>query len=157
GIELRFNGRGHRIDFCELTGRSITVYGQHEVVKDLIAARLAAGGQIVFEAENVAIDAETPKITYAQGEIECDFIGGCDGFHGVSRASIPTGVLQIYEREYPFGWLGILAQSKPPSEELIYSNHDRGFALASMRSPTLSRLYLQCDPNEDLAQWPDSR
>jgi p-hydroxybenzoate 3-monooxygenase len=164
GIELRFAGRAHRIDFEELTGRSITVYAQHEVVKDLVAARLAAGGQILFEAEAVSLDdigGAHPRIHYCSGDEEhdlvCDFIAGCDGFHGVTRAAIPSNALTIFERVYPFGWLGILAQSPPASEELIYANHDRGFALLSMRSPQVSRLYLQCDPDEDPAEWPDAR
>jgi p-hydroxybenzoate 3-monooxygenase len=164
GVELRFAGRAHRIDFHELTGRGITVYAQHEVIKDLVAARLAADGQIVFEAEALALegmDRGSPKIRYrkegAEHEIECDFIAGCDGFHGVARSSIPPEAIAIYERVYPFAWLGILAQTAPASEELIYANHDRGFALLSMRSPEVSRLYIQCAPEEDLAQWPDAR
>jgi|SRR5579863_816359 len=164
GIELRFAGRAHRIDFEELTGRSITVYAQQEVVKDLVAARLAAGGQIIFEAEAEgfdSIDSRHPRIRYRhngeQREILCDFIAGCDGFHGITRASIPASSLTAYERTYPFAWLGILAQSAPASEELIYANHDHGFALLSMRSPEISRLYIQCNPDEDLAAWPDAR
>ncbi len=165
GIELRFKGRGHRIDMHELTGgRAITVYGQHEVVKDLIAARLDVGGEIYFDIEGAAIhdfDGEEPRITFQHAdepyEIACDFIGGCDGFHGICRPAIPGGALQSYEKVYPFGWLGILAQAAPASRELIYSNHERGFALLSMRSPEISRLYLQCRPDEDLAEWPDDR
>jgi p-hydroxybenzoate 3-monooxygenase len=164
GIELGFLGRRHRIDFRELTGRAITVYGQNEVVKDLTNARLKSGGQIVFEAAEVSVgdlDTQTPRIAYQKSsdrsEVICDFIAGCDGFHGICRPSIPAGVLTTYEREYPFGWLGILAEAPPSSQELIYSNHERGFALLSMRSPKISRLYLQCDPEEDLAQWPDER
>jgi len=164
GIELSFLGRRHRIDFKELTGRGITVYGQNEVVKDLTNARLASGGEIVFEAEQVSVtdfDSRTPRINYQkageQAELICDFIAGCDGFHGICRPSIPAGVLNFYEREYPFGWLGILADAPPSSHELIYSNHERGFALLSMRSPKISRLYLQCEPEEDLEQWPDER
>ena len=164
GIELRFNGAGHRINFAELTGgKGITIYAQHEVIKDLVAARLAAGGQIIFEAEaaRLAEIDERPKIIFqhqgATQELQCDFIAGCDGFHGICRAAIPAGVLQIHEREYPFGWLGILAQVAPASDELIYTYHQRGFALLSMRSPEISRLYLQCDPQDDLANWPDER
>ena len=164
GIELSFGGKRHRIDFKALTGRGITVYGQNEVVKDLTNARLASGGEIVFEAEDAGVDgldSRTPKIRYqkAGGHVEviCDFIAGCDGFHGICRPSIPEGVLTFYERDYPFGWLGILADAPPSSQELIYSNHERGFALLSMRSPKISRLYLQCEPEEDLEQWPDER
>jgi p-hydroxybenzoate 3-monooxygenase len=164
GIELSFLGRRHRIDFKELTGRGITVYGQNEVVKDLTNARLASGGEIVFEAEDVSVadlESRVPRIHYQKegerGEVVGDFIAGCDGFHGICRPSIPAGVLSFYEREYPFGWLGILAEAPPSSQELIYSNHERGFALLSMRSPKISRLYLQCEPEEDLEQWPDER
>ncbi len=165
GIELSFSGRRRRIDMRELTGgRAITVYGQTEVVKDLIQARLDAGGQIFFEVENVSVhdfDAETPRIRFRKDgeehEIACDFIAGCDGFHGVCRPSIPNGVLKVFERAYPFGWLGILAQSTPPSEELIYCRHDRGFALFSMRTPQITRLYIQCSPDDDIANWPDER
>jgi p-hydroxybenzoate 3-monooxygenase len=164
GISLHFNGLQRRIDFRELTGRAITVYGQQEVVKDVIHARLQAGGQILFDVHDVSLHdltAAQPRIQFRhQGEpqeIACDLIGGCDGFHGISRASIPAGVLTLYEREYPFGWLGILAESKPPSQELIYANHQRGFALASMRAPRVSRLYLQCATHEPLEDWPDER
>jgi p-hydroxybenzoate 3-monooxygenase len=164
GIELSFLGRRHRIDFKELTGRGITVYGQNEVVKDLTNARLASGGEIIFEAEEVSVadlDSRAPRIRYRKAgqdaEIICDFIAGCDGFHGICRPSIPANVLTAHEREYPFGWLGILAEAPPSSQELIYSNHERGFALLSMRSPKTSRLYLQCEPEEDLEQWPDER
>jgi len=162
GIELRFGGRGHRVDFKALTGRTITVYGQHEVVKDLITARLAAGGQILFDSVTVSVhdfDTATPRIRFrrdgTQSELACDFIAGCDGFHGICRPSIPAGALTIYEKEHAFGWLGILAESPPPSRELIYAHHQRGFALYSMRTPQLSRLYLQCAPGEDPARWPD--
>ena len=165
GIELRFGGRGHRIDFKELAGgKGITIYSQHEVLKDLNNARIAAGGQVHFEVENVSIrDFETsaPKIRFEKNgevcELTCDFIAGCDGFHGVCRPSIPEGVLTEYERVYPFGWLGILAEAPPSSDELIYSHHERGFALLSMRTPQISRLYVQCDPDEDLSLWPDER
>ena len=165
GIEIRFNGTGHRIDFPSLTGgKRITVYGQHEVVKDLIAARLAEGGSITFETSDVAlhdVTGDRPRIAYRAGgetnEIACDFIAGCDGYHGVGRTCLPDAMRAIYEREYPFAWLGILAESAPASDELIYANHARGFALLSMRSPTISRLYLQCDPDEDIANWSDDR
>jgi len=165
GIELRFAGRGHRIDFRELAGgKCVTIYAQHEVIKDLIAARLAANRPIIFEAKDVSVQnlqGSAPAIHFrANGmaeQLECDFIAGCDGFHGVCRPSIPPGALTIYEREYPFAWLGILAQAPPSSDELIYAYHQRGFALLSMRSPEISRLYLQCAPDEDIAQWPDER
>ncbi|NOT62549.1 MAG: 4-hydroxybenzoate 3-monooxygenase [Acidobacteria bacterium] len=164
GIELSFSGARHRIDMHELTGgRAITVYGQQEVVKDLIQARLDAGLPLHFEVEATSIhnlDTDAPKIRFRKDgtshEITCDYIAGCDGFHGISRPAI-ADALQIFERVYPFGWLGILAQSKPPSEELIYCHHERGFALFSMRSPEVTRLYLQCAPDEDIAQWPDAR
>jgi p-hydroxybenzoate 3-monooxygenase len=165
GIELCFHRRGHRIDLYELTGgRAITVYAQHEIVKDLIQVRLAYGGPLVFEVDSVRIhgfDGEEPRILYRSAgedcEIECDYIAGCDGFHGICRPSIPSGILHFYEKTYPFGWLGILAQAKPASDELIYANHERGFALLSMRTPQVSRLYLQCRPDEDIADWPDER
>jgi p-hydroxybenzoate 3-monooxygenase len=165
GIELRFGGRGHRIDFKELTGgKGITIYSQHEVLKDLNNARIATGGQVHFEVENVSVsdfDSRTPRIRYRKDgsdyELSCDFIAGCDGFHGICRPSIPPGVLAEYEREYPFGWLGILAEAPPSSSELIYTYHDRGFALLSMRTPQISRLYLQCKPDEDINLWSDER
>jgi len=164
GIELAFDGAKHRIPFAELTGgRRITVYGQHEVVKDLIAARLAAGGDIVFSAEDVAVSGidEKPAIRWlkdgAEHILECDFIAGCDGFHGICRGAFPADAITLYDKIYPFAWLGILAQAPPTSDELIYASHDRGFALYSMRSPQITRLYLQCRPEEDLAEWPDER
>lgn len=164
GINLRFRGRTHRIDFADLTGRSITIYGQGEVIKDLVDARLAGGGPILFEVENVSVSdfaSARPRILFQnkgqQTELACDFIAGCDGFHGVCRPSIPAGALTVYERDYPFGWLGILAQAPPYSEELIYAYHPRGFALLSMRSPQVSRLYIQCAPDEDLRLWPDEK
>jgi p-hydroxybenzoate 3-monooxygenase len=165
GIELRFGGRGHRIALTDLTGgRSIWIYGQQEVVKDLIDARLAAGAEIHFEVQNLemeGIDSESPSLTYELGggrhRLDCDVIGGCDGFHGVSRGSIPNGVLREYRYEFPFAWLGILATVPPSTEELIYARHDRGFALHSLRSPELSRLYLQVAPDENLDEWPDDR
>jgi p-hydroxybenzoate 3-monooxygenase len=165
GIELRFGGQGYRIDLHELTeGRAITVYGQHEVVKDLIAARLDVGGEVIFEAEAVDVedlDSQNPTVRYRKvgedHELRCDFVAGCDGFYGVSRDSIPEGVLTVYERRYPFAWLGILAETPPSSEELIYTYHERGFALHSMRSPELTRLYIQCDPDDDTEDWSDER
>jgi p-hydroxybenzoate 3-monooxygenase len=165
GIELRFARRSHRIDLSELTGgAAITIYGQNEVIKDLTDARIAAGAPIYFESEAVSVhgfDGAHPAIRFTSGgaehEVRCDFIAGCDGFHGVCRASIPAGALKIYERVYPFAWLGILAAVAPSSDELIYSRHERGFALHSMRSPELTRLYLQCAPDERLEDWPDER
>lgn len=164
GIELRFDGQGHRIDLAGLTGRRVTIYGQQEVVKDLIAARLSQGGPLLFEVEDTAVhdlDGEHPRITCRHGGEEtvlhCDIIAGCDGFHGVCRDAVPPGVLTAYERVYPFAWLGILADAPPASHELIYARHDRGFALATMRSSTLSRHYIQCRPDEDIAAWPDDR
>ena len=163
GVEFRFQGQGHHIDFQSLVGRSITIYAQQEVVKDLVKARLASGAQIVFEAKDASVHdltSTSPKIRYrkdgAEHELACDFIAGCDGFHGVCRASIEKS-LTMYERTYPFAWLGILAQAPPSSRELIYANHELGFALLSMRSPEISRLYIQCDPDEDIANWPDAR
>jgi p-hydroxybenzoate 3-monooxygenase len=162
GIELRFNGAGHRIDFADLAGgKSITIYAQHEVIKDLVAARLQAGGKIIFKAEAVSLHdfSTNPRIRFRQNDVaqdlDCDFIAGCDGFHGISRAAIPAEALHIHERAYPFAWLGILAKAPPASRELIYTYHQRGFALLSMRSPEISRLYLQCDPEDDIANWPD--
>ncbi len=165
GIYLRFGGRTHRIDFDDLTGgKGITIYSQHEVVKDLVTARLAREGPVHFEAEDVAIhdlESSKPCISFRMNgvaqKIECDFIAGCDGFHGVCRSSIPSGSLTVFEREYPFGWLGILAEAPPSSQELIYAYHDRGFALLSMRTPQVSRLYLQCTPDENIALWPDEK
>jgi p-hydroxybenzoate 3-monooxygenase len=159
GLELRFGGRGHRIPLHELTGRSITIYGQREVVKDLIEARLAAGLPLLFEVEDVRPDGTTVRYRHdgSEHELRCAAIAGCDGFHGVCRGSIPDGVLTARSREYPFAWLGILARVPPSTEELIYAYHERGFALHSLRSPELSRLYVQVDPDEDIAEWPDER
>jgi p-hydroxybenzoate 3-monooxygenase len=165
GILLRFAGASHHIDFRQLVGRSVTVYGQQEVVKDLIGACLEAGGQIDFEVTEVSVaelTGERPRVFYrdASGtarELQCDFIAGCDGFHGVCRPAIPPGVLKVYERDYPFAWLGILAHASPVAEELIYSHHSAGFALFSMRSPQVVRYYLQCRPDENLEEWPDTR
>jgi p-hydroxybenzoate 3-monooxygenase len=164
GIEIKFGRRGHRIDFSDLTGKHVTVYAQHEVVKDLIASRLAAGGEVLFDVEEATpfgFETDTPQIRFRKDGVarvlDCDFIAGCDGFHGVCRPSIPEGELAIYERTYPFGWLGILAEAPPSSHELIYANHERGFALHSMRSPEIGRLYIQCEPGDDIANWPDAR
>jgi p-hydroxybenzoate 3-monooxygenase len=165
GLELRYQGRGHRIDLTELSGgRAITIYGQQEVVRDLIDARLAFGGPLLFEVDDVTVhdvDSDRPRVRYSHGgeqhELSCDFIAGCDGFHGVCRPSLPAGVIREHEHVYPYGWLGILAQVAPSSDELIYCRHERGFALHSLRNPELSRLYLQCDPHDDIGNWPDDR
>lgn len=164
GVVMRFARADHRIDLAGLVGKHVMVYSQHKVVQDLIAARTEAGGQVVFQAENVSVHdfhADQPRIRYQHDgvmrEIQCDIIAGCDGFHGVCRVSIPADRLRVYERVYPFGWLGILAEASPSTEENVYVSHERGFALLAMRSPTLSRLYLQCAPDEDLAAWSDDR
>jgi p-hydroxybenzoate 3-monooxygenase len=165
GIELRFDGKGHRIPFEELAeGKAITIYGQQEVVKDLIAARFDADGPLLFEVDDVTlhgIDSDQPSLRFthegSEKELRCDAIAGCDGFHGVCRPSVPEGVLSLNQLEYPFAWLGILAEVAPSTEELIYAPHERGFALHSLRSPELSRLYVQCDPEDSLDQWPDER
>jgi p-hydroxybenzoate 3-monooxygenase len=169
GLELRFGRHGHRrgyrIDLFALTGgKAITIYGQNKVVEDLTDARLAAGGRIFFAAEDVSVhglDSSAPSIRFRSdgeaNELQCDFIAGCDGFHGVCRPSVPAGVLTEFERIYPFAWLGMLAEVEPSSEELIYSRHERGFALHSMRSPELTRLYLQVARDEEIGNWPDER
>jgi p-hydroxybenzoate 3-monooxygenase len=165
GIELRFEGGSHRIPLAELSGgRTISIYGQQEVVKDLIAARADAGAPLLFEVEDVELhdlDSEQPRISYRhegeERELRCDFVAGCDGFHGVSRGFVPEGELSIYPRDYPFGWLGILVEAEPSIDELIYASHDHGFALYSMRSHQVSRLYLQCAPDEDPDAWSDDR
>ena len=164
GIHLQFNGERHHLDFVDLTGRGIMVYGQQEVVKDLIAARLAAGAAIGFECEAQGlrgVEGEQPRISYleagAEHELACDFIAACDGSHGVGRAALPAGEATLYEREYPHAWLGILARTPPAAEELIYAYHERGFALHSMRSPEISRLYLQVAADEVLENWPEDR
>jgi p-hydroxybenzoate 3-monooxygenase len=169
GIFLHFNGQNHRIDFADLTGKTVMIYGQQEVVRDLIAARLAARQPLYFEVDDVSVSdfdwtaggTGRPRVRYRMGgqeqTLECDFIAGCDGFHGVCRQSIPERELTIYERTYPFAWLGLLAAAPPASHELVYANDSRGFALLSMRSPTVSRLYLQCQPDEALSEWPDER
>jgi p-hydroxybenzoate 3-monooxygenase len=169
GLFLHFGGghhsrRSHRIDFEELTGRTVMIYGQQEVVRDLIAARLAARQPLYFDVDAVSIhdmDTDSPRVRFRSGgeqhTLECDFVAGCDGFHGICRAAVPPEKLSLYERVYPFAWLGILAQIPPASQELIYANDESGFALLSMRSPTISRLYLQCTPEEDVEKWPDER
>jgi len=165
GISIAFNGGRHRIDMAALTGgRAITIYGQNEVVKDLIDARLTTGRPLLFDVADVrpqGMETTTPAVWFSAGgephELVCDFIAGCDGFHGVCRPAIPEGRIRLYEREYPFGWLGILANAPPSSEELVYSNHPRGFALFSMRTHAITRLYLQCAPDENLEAWPDDR
>src|SRR5579862_7765752 len=166
GVILRFGGRSHRIHLSELTGgRSITVYAQHEVIRDLVKARLDAGGRILFDVKDVSLldlDTQLPKLRFhdregAVPEIDCDYIAGCDGFHGVSRPSIPSRMRREYTRVYPFGWFGILVEAPPATEELIYAYHERGFALVSTRSPQIQRLYLQCNPNDEAGNWPDAR
>ncbi|MFE6040793.1 4-hydroxybenzoate 3-monooxygenase [Streptomyces sp. NPDC056452] len=165
GIELRFDGRSHRVDFPSLTGGSrVWVYAQTEVVKDLIALQLAEGPPLLFEAEAVSVsgaDTDRPVIGYRHGGAErtlaCDYVVGCDGFHGVTRRSVPEGVLRSYSRTYPYSWLGILADAPPVYDELVYAHSPRGFALASMRSPAVSRLYLQVPNGEDPAAWSDDR
>jgi p-hydroxybenzoate 3-monooxygenase len=164
GFELAFDGDRHRIDIKALTGKTVTVYGQTEVTKDLFDKRGAEGQVFFFNAADVTptdVKSDTPRIHFTQdGEevvVECDYIAGCDGFRGVSRQSIPDDVLKTFERVYPFGWLGIMVEKPPVSDELIYANHERGFALASMRSETRSRYYLQCDLNDDVSEWTDER
>jgi len=165
GFDILFGGVRHRIDLSGLTGgKKVVVYGQTEVTKDLLDARAAAGAKIVFEADDVSLhgfDAARPSVRYEsdgrEHEIECDFIAGCDGFHGISRKSVPAAAIRFYERVYPFGWLGVLSDTRPVSDELIYVSHERGFALCSMRSPTRSRCYVQCSLAEDVDQWPDER
>jgi p-hydroxybenzoate 3-monooxygenase len=165
GIYIAFGGNRHRIDMAGLTGgRGITIYGQNEVVKDLLAARDATGRPLLFEVDDVTIhdlQGRRPEISFTHGgeaqRIQCEFIAGCDGFHGICRPSIPAHAAQSFDRTYPFGWLGVLADAPPSSGELVYALHDRGFALFSMRSPHVTRLYLQCAANEDAASWPDDR
>ena len=161
GFDLAFGGARHRIDLKRLTGRSVTVYGQTEITKDLIQARAEAGAETIYEARDVTLDGfdtEKPKIVFnGKEQVDCDFIAGCDGFHGVSRASVPPEAIRLYERVYPFGWLGVLSDTEPVSEELIYVSHERGFALCSMRSRTRSRYYVQCPLSEQIDEWPDER
>jgi p-hydroxybenzoate 3-monooxygenase len=164
GIELVFDGQRHRVDLHALTGRRVTIYGQTEVTRDLMQARQASGAPVVYQAESVrieGIDSDQPCVHFQHAgrahAVRCDYIAGCDGFHGVSRASMPASVLRTFERVYPFGWLGILTDTPPVSHELIYANHARGFALCTMRSQTRSRYYLQCALDERLEDWPDAR
>ena len=164
GVELAFDGRRHRIDLEKLTGKVVTIYGQAEIQKDLMDAHAAAGTHVVYEAEDVSLHGlsnDKPSLRYHKAgeahEIACDFIAGCDGFHGVSRQAIPQEVIRIYERVYPFGWLGILSDTPPVNHELIYANSERGFALCTMRSTARSRYYLQVPADEDVADWSDDR
>jgi p-hydroxybenzoate 3-monooxygenase len=165
GFELALNGRRVHIDLAGLTGgKTVMIYGQTEVTRDLMAAREAVGAQTVYQASDVQLHelkGEQPFVTYSKdGEhyrLDCDYIAGCDGYHGVARQSIPAGVLQTFERVYPFGWLGILADTPPVNEELVYATHERGFALCSMRSPTRTRYYVQVDAEEKVEDWSDER
>jgi p-hydroxybenzoate 3-monooxygenase len=164
GIELAFDGQRHRIDFASLIGAHVTVYGQTEVTRDLMAAREACGATTVYEASDVSLhgfDGDRPRVRYRKDgrehDIDCDWIAGCDGYHGVSRASVPAGAVRNFERVYPFGWLGVLCDTPPVSDELIYANHPRGFALCSMRSRTRSRYYVQCGLEQRIEDWPDAR
>lgn len=164
GVELTFNGLRHRIDFRGSIGKTVTVYGQTEVTRDLMNARAQAGLATVYEAQEVSLhdfDGRSPKVRYVKDgvahELSCDFIAGCDGYHGVSRKCLPAAALTTYERIYPFGWLGVLADVPPVADELIYANSDRGFALCSMRSPTRSRYYLQCPLDDPIEAWSDPR
>src|SRR3954471_10835705 len=165
GINLQFDGERHHVPLTELTGgRSIVIYGQTEVVKDLVTARVASRLPLLFDVDGVsvgALESERPRIRFERDgtrhELECDAIASCDGFHGVCRPSIPAGVLTTFEREYPFAWLGILADVAPSIDEHVYAHHERGFALLSLRSPQLSRYYVQCRPDDDLGEWPDER
>jgi p-hydroxybenzoate 3-monooxygenase len=164
GTEITFDGKRHRIDFKKLTGKTVTVYGQTEITRDLMEARTASGATTVYEALDVTpldFDGEKPRVRYRkegeEHEISCDFIAGCDGYHGVSRQSVPKGSIELFERVYPFGWLGLLSDTPPVSDELIYISHEHGFALCSMRSPTRSRYYLQCSLSEQVGEWSDER
>ncbi|WP_210485838.1 4-hydroxybenzoate 3-monooxygenase [Microvirga antarctica] len=164
GVEFSFDGDRHRFDFEDLIGRRVMVYGQTEVTHDLMAARDASGALTIYEADHVSVDdfdSANPRVRYVKDgvahEIACDFIAGCDGYHGVSRASVSPDSLRTFERVYPFGWLGVLSETPPVADELIYAHHERGFALCSMRSPTRSRYYVQCASDEDVARWTDDR
>jgi p-hydroxybenzoate 3-monooxygenase len=164
GVEFCFDGNRHRFDFRALIGRTVTVYGQTEVTRDLMHARDASGATTIYDAGDVALhdfDRDQPKVRYVKDgvghEIACDFIAGCDGYHGVSRASVPGASLRTFERVYPFGWLGILVDRPPVADELIYAHHDRGFALCSMRSATRSRYYVQCPVQDKIEAWSDDR
>ena len=162
GLYISFQGHRHRVDLSELTGKAITIYGQNEVVKDLIEARTATGRPLFFEAADVSVsgmESATPVVRFRDGgqehEIRCDFIAGCDGFHGICRPSIPKDLLTTYEGGYPYAWLGILAEAAPSCDELVYTRHERGFALFSMRSPRISRLYFQVPADEKIERWTD--
>src|SRR6201997_5123082 len=164
GFELAFEGKRRRIDLTGLTGKAITVYAQHEVLKDLVAARVAADGKLFFNVSNTSIhgvETGTPSVRFThegeERELHCDYVIGCDGFHGVSRASIPAALRQDYERVFPFGWFGILVEAPPSSDELIYARHERGFALVSTRSRDVQRMYFQCDPKDSVENWSDDR
>ena len=164
GVELAFGGARHRIDMKAATGKTVMIYGQTEVTLDLMNARRAAGLTTIYEAADVRphdFDTDHPRVSYVKDgighEIACDFIAGCDGFHGVSRASVPSSAIETFERIYPFGWLGILSETPPVSHELIYTNHQRGFALCTMRSTHRSRYYVQCSLDDHVDQWPDER
>ncbi len=164
GVEIRFQGRPHRIALKSLVGKSVTVYGQTEMTRDLMEARANSGAVTVYEAEDVALhdwEGPSPRVTYRRNgvahEIVCDIVAGCDGYHGVCRRSVPADRMQTFERVYPFGWLGVLADVPPPWAELIYANSERGFALASMRSPTRVRCYVQCPLEDRVADWSDAR
>jgi p-hydroxybenzoate 3-monooxygenase len=164
GVYFGFGGTLHHLSFRELVGKGVTIYGQQEVIKDLVARRLADVGRILFEVADVSVHdfaGSAPKIRFRHDgkdqELACDFIGGCDGFHGICRPSVPAAALTVHDREYPYGWVGILSESPPAADELIYAYHERGFALYTMRSPSLARLYLQCAPDEDIENWPDAR
>ena len=164
GLYIKFNGELHRLDFQDLVGKSVMIYAQQELVKDLVAARLAYGAPIIFDVADVALhdlEGPRPRIRFTKDgrpqEIECDYIAGCDGFHGVSRPSIPPAAINYFERDYPFAWLGILSEAPPTKDELVYTHHERGFALLTMRTPVLSRLYLQCARDEEIGNWPDER
>ena len=164
GFYLCFGGRRHRIDLAELTGKAIMVYAQHEVIKDLVAARIAAGAQLYFEVSEVVLDgvdtaAPSVRFTHAGNahQITTDFVAGCDGFHGICRPALPAAVRRDHQRVYPFGWFGLLVEAPPSSDELIYAHHARGFSLVSTRSPTIQRMYFQCDPGERVENWSDDR
>lgn len=164
GLFIKFDGKLHRIDFEDLVGKSVMIYAQQEIVKDLVAARRGYGAPLLFEVDEVALhglESGSPSVSFSHGGerhlVECDFIAGCDGFHGVSRRSIPEDKIAIFERDYPFAWLGILTQAPPTEDELVYTHHERGFALLTMRTPAVSRLYLQCPREDDIATWSDER
>jgi p-hydroxybenzoate 3-monooxygenase len=164
GVGIAFGDRRLRIDFSRLAGGELMVYGQTELTKDLMDARMATGGTSVYDVDDVSVhdfDSDKPKVRYRKDgknyEIDCDFIAGCDGYHGVTRASVPSSAIKTYEREYPFGWMGVLSETPPVDHELIYANHDRGFALCSMRSNTRSRYYVQCPLTDTVEDWSDDR